>query len=176
MASLKLPGKAKPSKALGRDRTRPKLTRAYIAQPNGTRELIASDSFILVRLPVADDVPLGALTAEAVKRIEKGERHEITESGSVRFNGDGTPIEYHAPEQSDMFTEKVPAFNDDGCTVLEIGLNPDLLKNLADALGATNGVKIEVPVQEGRQALRGMRVTALGGTGEGLLMPVRLTV
>lgn len=180
MPEIKLPKKAKPSKALSTSLLRPALTRAYIAQPNGHRELIATDSYIIARLPVGDDVPLGALAAEAVKRIEKGEKHDVTGKGAVRFKDkDGTPIEYHAPEQTELpFKDNVPEFDPGNHQVVAVGFNPDLLKNLADALGATHGVKVEIVVtKDGQHAPRAMRVTPLGGSGaEGLLMPVRLNV
>lgn len=177
MPSLRLPKGAKPSKALSRSKLRPVLTRAYVAQPNGRRELIASNSFILARLPVADDVPLGPISPEALKRIEKGEKHTITDSGVVRFEGaDGTPIEYHAPEQTEMpFARALDAFAPDGHQVVSVGLNADLLKALSDSIGGSGSVRLDIRVHEDGMAIGGaVRVTPLGGDAQGLLMPIRL--
>lgn len=175
---IKLPKRAKPSKALSKSALRPDLTRAYVAKVNGHRELVASDSYILARVPVPDDTPLGSVTADALKRIERGEAHEVTVKGAVRFTTpDGTPVEYHAPEQTKLpFPDVVESWDPSGFQVVTIGLNPALLKNLADAIGAGNAVRLEVLVHDDGKAKAGaMRVSSsTDGAGEGLIMPLRL--
>jgi hypothetical protein len=181
MTQIKLPKGAKPSKAAGGDYRCPKLMRAYIAEPNGHRELIATDAYILASLPVGDDVPLGAIPAEALKRIEKGEKHEVTEDGVNFTMRDGTTVVYPSNDDNQLPFKQPPTFSSTGCEVIEIALNPKFLAALAEALGAgSGGVKIEIPVRDGQQSPNAMRVTTLKAQSDpkphGLLVPIRLTV
>lgn len=173
--TLRLPKRAKPSKALGKSLMRPKLTRAHVSDVYGQRELIVTDSYVIGRIPVADDVPLGPIAAEALKRIEKGDKHEFTDDGAVQFHDiDGTPITYSAPEQEDIFAKEPIEFAPGSKGVLRLALNPELLKNLAEALGAASGVRLEIPFDyDGVAAPRGIRVTVQNSAAEGLLMPIR---
>jgi hypothetical protein len=173
--SVKLPRRAKPSKALSRSTLRPKLTRAHVSEVYGQRELIITDSYVIGRIPVGEDVPLGPIAAEALKRIEKGDKHEFTDDGAIQFHDiDGTPITYSAPEQEDIFKNDPISFEEGRARTLKVALNPELLKALADALGASNGVRLEIPVDgDDRAAPRGIRVTVMNSAAEGLLMPIR---
>jgi hypothetical protein len=180
VSKIDLPRLAKPSKALGSDRTRKALGRAYVVEPNGHRELIASDSYIMARIPVADDVPLGNLSGEALKRIEKGERHEVHDDGIEFLTKDGVAVKYPADRGFSMFEKNVPEFDATDRTIA-IGINPKLLASLAEALGAAagQGVRLEIPLDKhGNQELRAMRVTAILGKESpkpsGLIMPIRL--
>jgi hypothetical protein len=179
MNKIDLPRRAKPSKALGSDPSRKALGRAYVVEPNGHRELIVSDSYIMARIPLADDVPLGNLSGEALKRIEKGERHEVHDDGVEFLTKDGTTVKYPADTGFSMFEKNVPEFDAIGRTVA-IGINPKLLASLAEALGAAGqGVRLEIPLDKhGNQKLRAMRVTPILGKEDpkpsGLIMPIRL--
>jgi hypothetical protein len=182
MNKIDLPRRAKPSKALGSDPSRKALGRAYVVEPNGHRELIVSDSYIMARIPLADGVPLGNVPGEALKRIEKGERHEVHDDGIEFLAKDGTTVRYPADRGFSMFETNVPEFDTSGPRTVEIGINPKLLASLAEALGATDhGVKLEIPLDKnGKQRPRAMRVTSLVGTEDpkpsGLIMPIRLDV
>jgi hypothetical protein len=126
---------------------------------------------------VGDDVPLGPLPAEALKRIEKGEKHDVTDEGVKVTSKDGTEVVYPANGDRELPFSKTPEFSAEN-GVLEIALNPKLLAALAEALGAGNsGVRIEIPLRDRKQALRALRVTPLNAQVDpkptGLLMPMR---
>lgn len=171
--------KCKPSKAAGKDQTRPKLMSAAVIDDGDGRCLLATNSYILARIPVDPETPTVVVPPEALKRIEKGEVHEITENGAVRFK-DAVGSVTIEPSQQAPF-DKMPVEFDDSGTVVTIALNPSLLYDLAQALGAGDmGVRLQIRVMDGT-TLRPMRVEPLaddrGPNGHkpwGLVMPIRV--
>ena len=175
---ISLPGRAKPSKVASTDRTRPILQHAHVYQRNGHREIALTDSYCLVSLPVDDAVPVGPVNIEALKRIEVGEPHTVTSKGvEIVSKKTRQTVVYPTPDLGEPLDFKAILEREakDGETVVTIGLNPTLLKGIADALGVgNNGVTIEVRVKDGT-TLRSMSVRPINGRGkgEGVLMPMR---
>lgn len=178
---ISLPGRAKLSKVASIDRTRPVLQHAHVYQHNGHRAIAATNSYCLVSLPVDDAVPLGPVNIEALKRIEAGETHSVNETGVEVIGGKTRQsVVYPMPKigEAPDFKELLGYEPAEDETVVTIGLNPAMLKAIADALGASvgvgGGITIEIRVKD-NTTLRPMRVRPLGARkGEGLLMPLRV--
>lgn len=187
-----LPKGAKPSKSVSKDQTRPVLTHAELRQPaDGTGwELVTTDSYQLARIPLSvktvdgsDGEPLtaGAISTDALKAIEK--------AGAFRANGSievcdtfgrptGQTFTREDPGKFPQWDSLMPAEDIDEFT---IGLNAEILYQLAQALGAKSRGKCHValtftnnPETHQPNPLRPIRVRAQDGEACGLLMPVRV--
>lgn len=190
--------KCKPSRVLSRDRTRPLLMAAWVrlagGKPGDHDELIATDSYTFARIPLTDGHGLkaGPISPTVLKLLEQGREHVALDDGSIQVFDDNGRITYAPPAHADG--GKLPPYvtNPDsmmpdisnGQVAVTIGLNADLLKNLADAIGAPGGsvaLRVNVDRQTFQPSLRAYLVTATRDRDEpggpvGLLMPVRTDV
>jgi hypothetical protein len=172
--------KCKPSKAASKDQTRPRLLSAAVVEDGGERFLLATNSYILARIPVDPDTPKVVIAPEALKRIERGDVHEVTDDGAITFK-DLTGSVTVQPSEPAPF-ERMPVEFNEGDQTVTIGLNPELLWNLAQALGGRHhGVRVTINVADGT-TLRAMKVEPFADNGPngkkpyGLLMPIRVSL
>lgn len=182
---MKLPKVCKIEAVASTDASRPVLHSPYLEVADGHGTLVATNGFALVALPVevtehdvSGWVSIPALVA-ARKFAKRSDTAEV--SCNVACTGwDGvsyprphaTPANApadHIPSRFPNWRQVVP--DKDRQTLLRVSLNPALLMDIAQALGAGEGVTLEF-VDE----LDSIRVTGCGGkAGFGILMPMRTT-
>lgn len=197
MASL--PSKCKPSKVLSKDKTRPRLTAAYLRNAGDGMRLEVTDSYRLAVIPVEGDTSTcseGYIGADALKAIEKGttNRHvDFVANGTVDvFPGDGSAVKFDRPDPGD-YPNIEQLLGDPPAATFKVGINAKFLHELAQALGNAEGVELTFDADRihpgaGSSYARAIGVRPLssvvncvsraGGDDEprGLIMPIRVNV
>lgn len=169
---------ARPSKALG-DGTRPGLECGHVVDIDGERRLLASDSYILVNVPIQEDVPLGPISWSGVRAIERNRRAEIDASAVHIDRGDGGRELHDRPQGQAGATNMARTLTDlearhhieSGDEAAVVSLNPRLLLALAKALGVQRGYAVTLRIP--REPLRPIVVESAFG-GRGLIQPMKL--
>jgi hypothetical protein len=195
-----LPTKAKPSKSISKDETRPHLTHANLVRDGDSDwTLLATDGYQLVRVPVyvmerAAGHPLepGPIPADALKAIEKAGAFTANKQIVPVDPANGQPV---GPAFERTVEGKFPNFDmlwpvHEGRRLC-LRFNASLLWSMAQSLGiTTNGsvrdqtIELEVDLGQARTSadnrdveeyLRPIIVRRPTGDimGDGLLMPVR---
>lgn len=182
---IDLPSKAKPSKVVSKDKTRPHLCNAYVEERDGETVLIATDSYKLLILPVSAEATTATfISLDALKAIEKsgrGEVGEFLEPLDKLGNANGVLFrkpEGDRPKWADLEWPDEPEPKDR----LTIGLNAELLLELAQGMAATHhGVKLTIDLskvnrtKDGKFYEKPYVVEPVGsGHGRGMLMPIRV--
>lgn len=167
-----LPSKCKPTKVLAKpNQLRPPLMDGHVIEENGKRFLIASNMYVLARIPV--DVPVGRISGEALARLEKNGAVATVTDDTVEFPN----VTYKRPvaDPNGPYANGFPDLPDG--ERIEFALNARLLLNLAQALGS-DAVKLSVIVEDGKAKLTAIGVTpAPDHSGaRGLIMPIRADV
>lgn len=183
-----IPGKAKPSKSLSTDKTRPILQHAELRETDDGWELVTCDSYQMarVKLEISEDngEPLtpGPISMDALKAIEKS--RGFTANGSVTpCDRYGTPAgpSYPRPDvgtfpQWDQLTPEAPLDSD----ALVIGLDAKLLAALEQSLatdsyrGSHVYLRLDLSKVKDGAYLKPLAVSRNGRDFDGLLMPVRV--
>lgn len=191
MSVLRLPRKAKPTAVMGRDDMRPALRRAQVVTTeDGRRELLATDSYRLVALPLTEvkvgrrrppkDGPLGA---HELKLVEKTGGFTVRDGKVYAVDARGREV-FAGPRAA-----SVTGIASDGLTAamwrgllkplrrdrayVSVTLSVDLLRGVADAFGAAKDRRVELLVEVGPPAagsvaypLTPIRVYAVPGRGD----------
>lgn len=174
--------KAKPSKALSRDKHRPTLQLGHVVERGDQLVLELTDSLQAVRVPLAiegdrsPDVDL--LPAAAVKILDAPGGKLDIEDGIVARGSQGETVNYEQPMER-KFPDLEKAWPKDPERSYRLGFKVSLLKAIADALGVDKvEITIDVARPEGeshRGYTQAIHVRGLGSAGgEALLMPLRL--
>lgn len=173
---MKAPKAAKVEKAVaGNKDGRYSIQNAYLDCEDEQPYLVATDGHILVAVPVeADKAEHGFISPDALKAARKGKGDVI----SVSCNGNLALPDGQTFPRPDSQGVTFPRWRAvmpkaDRPYVVKIGLNPTLLKNLADAMGA------ETVCLEIETATHAVKVTSLRceeGCKEsiGVIMPVKV--
>jgi len=218
---MKFPQGVKLSKVLAKDTWRPILTGAMIRtekvevrdpdpkRKSGARTTVehligyATNSYTFARVdlgvPGDDDAP-GPVPAVALKHAEKGVEVELGEkkitAGITHYDRVISDAPYKGKEREPGEEVIYPTWDsvypEFGENVLKIGINPQLLFDLATALGsAKQGVVIELDMDKlkdikviglavgGKQVLSAMKVKPMGPLreqAEGIIMPIRVEI
>lgn len=182
-----------PELAASKDKARPALSEPWLEiSPDGTGTLYATDSYIAVAIPVeldAGDTP-GTVPQAALKaaRSRKGglPPEVMLDSQATAVGRDGTstvarPDLGGTPDVSRFFVDGLddPDPNDH---ILSIGIDAEKLAAVSKALGASNGIRLTIALDEaGRTTLKPLRVDPLADRGhtvtdgaKGLVMPIKL--
>lgn len=196
-----LPKKAKPSKSISKDATRPHLARAELIRRETTEDgetnerwwLVATDSYQLVHVPLdvreSAGSPLaleeGCIPADALKEIEK--------AGAFRANGTIEPVDPDTGEQVGASFQRrtdehgrfpnVDNLQPNFGETVYVRFDASLLWAMAQSFGITPSVRpgaraieLELSADELAKAsgyCRPIIVHHAGNDGHGLLMPVR---
>jgi hypothetical protein len=171
--------KAKPSKALSRDKDRPALQLGRVIERDGKLVLEATDSYKAVRVPLGtngEEPPkVDLLPAPAVKVLDAPGGELDFDDGIVAHGPQGETVHYEEHEAN--FPDLAKLWPADPKRPYRIGFRVSLLKEIADALG---GDEVEMVVdisreegESGQGYTRAIYVRGLSG-GEAVLMPLRL--
>lgn len=193
-----IPDKAKPSKVASKDKTRPALMCANIRETDDGWALEVTDSYMLSVIPLTahdggpdNGVRAGQIHRDVLAAIEKAG------CGGFAFSDNDTAtildrtgnLVATLPNAAERNGEAVSTFpnvkqllpDEPNGGKLRIGLNPDLLKSIADAQGRNKYGPVILTVDfdkrgsggEGDTYLRAIRVTA-NGVDSNVLMPMRI--
>lgn len=190
MSYLTLPPKAKPSRGVSKDATRPVLTRGELVENDGNWFLHVTNSYTAAILPLTlqeggEGEPVaGPVSSLALKAIETtghfraGEYIEpLTKHGApigvLYSRTDPSPLGKQFPDVASLIPDVDPE-------AFAVGLNAGLLADLVTSLGKVGRdarISLTFGMVNGSPGpLRPIRVGVLGGDGIGLLMPIRLNV
>ena len=171
---MKVPQGTMPEKCASRDKMRTAITEPYLKGGY----LWATDSYSLTRIPVEveDGDVDGFVTADALKMARKASGKN--RPAIIGANGSQTVGEVTMPRpELGEFPNTEQLIPSDDREEIVIGLNPKLLLNIAQALGADT-VRIRIDADSPNmkpyviEALQGSSLK--GDDRMGLLMPVRL--
>ena len=189
---ITIPAKCKPSKVVSTDGTRPIIQHAFLRRRDDEYWLLATDSYVAVAINVRGEGQLidGFIPVGALRLMERGQDAEqisatawkvSTPDGQVTFDiEDRVRGAREFPNFDQYGLWEKPQVDDKALSQrakgdpFAVGINPDLMKKIADGLGANGyGCRFEIAAP-----LKPIRVTPLQATGDrvGLQMPIRLTV
>lgn len=188
---MKLLKRFKPSKVLSRNRVRPMLTGAMVRQERvGEVEhlvLYATDAYCFLRLDlgVKEEGDFeGPIPAVALQHIQRGVNVTLGEkeivAGITRYDRVIAEDPRFEVGQDVPFPRHENLRPEHGRGVFRVGINPTLLKNLADGMGSEASVILEFdmnlidPRTPANNYLRAIKVLSpRRGEAEGLIMPIR---
>jgi hypothetical protein len=165
--------KCKLEKAVAKSEGRYAMRHTLLAKRGDEHVLVATDGRILavVGVEVEEGDAIGLIPVEAVKGAAKGGQSfmpaQIHANGSAVYTDKaGAQVTMARPEGEFPRWESImPAPQADD---IVIALNPDLLKALADAIGADGCVQLRIRAVGGKC----MPIAVKGGKGEGAIMPI----
>lgn len=184
-----VPKSAKIEKAASKDKARPVLTQLYVREgANGSATLEATDSYILVRVPVTMEdgdkggfVPPSVLV-DARKVAGRSEDVRVIANSEVGYDSaDGVSVRMPRPDIG-TFPNTDMLFPDEWST-FEVGVSPKLLLAAAEAMGSPDGVRLRFARVRSSSdpgacdPLRPVHVQPLRGGcegAEGIVMPIRI--
>lgn len=181
----KIDSRCKPSKAVATDAWKPALQHGFIRHDKDGSWLCLTDSFLMVRLPI--DVPAKslrerrkllperALIPEALKSLDRSKTGWFSiEDGLARIHGDRAlyPLAEEDIQPPDFAKLLAEAASANGGPTEDIGLNPDLLRRIAEATGA----KRRALHLKFHGSLKPVEIDPMGGVGDALVMPIRVNL
>jgi hypothetical protein len=183
VAEFSMPRNAKPTRALGRDGTRPHLRDAYLKPgENGKATLYATDAYKLVVLAVeaTGDFDPQYIAADALKAAEKSGRFQVGEYiEPLDKNGNANGVLFRKPEHTKGPADFEALFEKRAKPNREftVGFNAEFLAQVAAAMG-TDGVKVTFDADNPLSAIlvEPLNAGVPGGEARGLIMPIRLNV
>jgi len=165
----------KTEKALSRDKTRTNINSAYLETGKNGPRLIATNGHILAIVPVTmeptDDINgKNRLGAEALKAIRKNHGQCTVKADAVEIkNGESQTAFLLGDEEFVDYKAILP--DGDKTAYHAVGLDPHLLLELAEALGAKTLIELHFP----KDPTGAIRVTdPANSNAVGVLMPKRL--
>lgn len=177
---MRFPEGTKLEKVASKDKSRPVLTHAFLRIEEGDSGrkgwLEATDSYKLARIPVeveADDKE-GFVPVSALKAAREAKTFEVAVNGDVVAEVEGGQLTLTQPKTGTF--PDVPSILPKEKIAFEVGINATFLKDLTDAIGAQENVRLSfVADDDGKpNPLKPIQVGILGNDAIGLLMPVRL--
>lgn len=174
--------KFKPELCLGKDPARPQLEHCYLDTANGAQRLVATDGIrmIVVRVAPEPGDTAGRVTTDALQSARTVAKKTRNEQATIALNGTQKTdaAEFVRPDDKKFPFPPVDAVLVDAPTkgqadTLTIGLNAQLLHEIAKALGAKNG-EIEITLRPGADRVP-LRITdPYEPDAFAVLMPMRV--
>lgn len=181
--TITIPKGCKPSVCLDRDRVpRPVLRHAYLKRRNDGLWLVATDSYLAIGIKVDGDAQEGFIPGGALRHMERGQESKQLSPTAWQVETEPYATTTYDIAEAIAGQKEYPDLENVGLwggidgggfsQEIAVGINPDLMKRVADGLGARNGCRFEF-----FGPLRPIPVKPLGHDDRvGLQMPIRLVV
>ncbi len=179
---------AKIERCVSQDETRHVLTQPYLDIRDGEARMVATDGKCMAVVPVDVDAAdvAGHVPAESLKTARKV-WGKLTLNTLAVGEASVSVGDYQWKRPVDMgkfpnWRNVIPSPENDRTETLRVGINPELLSRVAEAIGAGEHVILEIPVEtQGRYKGQVMNAIVVKPSDKGavagafgLVMPVRL--